>query len=216
MAMHNTCTPTMLKSVLNIDARAARALHENMVSQGVIRDGNQVVKQVERHMEPTQSRRDLPPTRPAEPADLTALSHIWHAGWHEAHAEHVPNDLKALRDIASLRIRLDDMWRNTDVVGPVGAPVGFCSVLDHEIYQFYVAPAARGTGAADALMQAGEKRIAAKGVTSAMVYVLPENARARAFYRRCGWSGSTIKPVPLQTPGDPYMLPCVIMTKQLK
>ncbi len=215
-AMHNTCTPTMLKSVLNIDAKAAEVIHGNMVSQGIIRDGNQVVQQVKDHVKTYLEDEDMPQTRPAVQDDHKTLTNIWHAGWHEAHFEHVSNDLIELRDYHSLEIRMGDMLETTDVVGPIGAPVGFCSVLGDEIYQFYVAPQGRGNGTADALLAAGEKRLIAAGIETGRLFVLPENARAQAFYRRNGWADDVITEVPLQTLGDPYMQRCLIMKKRLK
>ncbi len=216
MAMHSTCTPTMLKSVLGINADASAAVHAQMVTQGVIKDGNRAVRDIKQRLKSHLKDSALPTTRPATIDDLDALTDIWHDGWHEAHADHVPNELIGLRDHASLRIRMENMLADTDVVGPVGAPIGFCTVIEDEIYQFYVAPAARGADTANVLLQAGEKRLAANGVKVAQLYVLPENQRAQAFYRRGGWDGDVIKHVPLQTLNDPYMLPCLILTKQLK
>lgn len=216
MAMHNTCTPTMLKSVLGLNAESAAAVHAQMVTQGVIKDGNHVVRDIKQRLESHLKDTDMPTARPATHDDLDALTDIWHDGWHEAHAEHVPSELIDLRDHASLRIRMENMLADTDVVGPIGAPIGFCSVMQDEIYQFYVAPAARGTGTANALLQAGEKRLAVNGVEVAQLYVLPENQRAQAFYRRGGWDGDVIERVPLQTLNEPYMLPCLILTKHLK
>jgi len=216
MAMHNTCTPTMLKSVLGINADAAAAVHAQMVTQGVIKGGNHAIRDIMQRLNSHPKDRDLLTTRPATIDDLDALTDIWHDGWFEAHADHVPGELIDLRDRASLRIRMENMLADTDVVGPVGAPVGFCTVMEDEIYQFYVAPAARGAGTAKLLLQAGENRLAASGIEIAQLYVLPENHRAQAFYKRNGWDGDVIKHVPLQTLNDPYMLPCLILTKQLE
>ena len=220
MAMHNTCTPTMLKSVLNINAESANAIHGQMVSQGVIKDGNHVIRDLKQRLKSHLEDRDMPNTRPAtRPAthdDLDALTDIWHAGWVEAHAEHVPNELIELRDRDSLRIRMENMLDTTDVVGLIGAPLGFCSIMGDEIYQFYVGPNARGTGTADALLKAGEARLSAADIELVQLYVLPENHRAQAFYRRNGWDGDVVKQVPLQTLDEPFMLPCLILTKRLK
>lgn len=158
----------------------------------------------------------MPNTRPATMQDIEALTDIWFDGWHEAHDAHVPNKLIDLRDHASLRTLMEKMLGDTDVVGPIGAPIGFCTVFGDEIYQFYVAPTAHGTGAANALIKAGEVRIKAAGFGEAQLYVLPENRRAQAFYRRNGWDGDVIEEVPLQTLAEPYLLPCLIMTKHLK
>ncbi|HHI71898.1 MAG TPA: GNAT family N-acetyltransferase [Rhodobacteraceae bacterium] len=215
MAMHKTCTPTMLKSVLNVSEDMAQTLHSRMVSDGIIQDGNRVVRDVKQRIKSALETPDMPDTRPAVADDLDALADIWFDGWFEAHAAHVPDELKALRSRDSLRIRLEDMLENTDVVGPVGAPVGFCTVKGDEIYQFYVSPSARGSGTADALLQAGEKRLADSGIEVGQLWVLPENARAIAFYRRNGWDGDTVEDVPLDTLDGPYLLPCRILQKTL-
>lgn len=211
-AMHNTCTPAMLKSALNLSPDMAQTLHGRMVADGFIQGENRVVKSIKNRLSKMMDNNE---TRAAVAADLDALTDIWHAGWHEAHGEHVPADLIALRDRGSLKIRMQNMLDDTVVVGPVGAPVGFCTISGDEIYQFYVAPSARGLGVADALMQAGEARLAAAGIEAAQVFVLPQNPRAIAFYRRCGWRGDLVEKVALKTLGEDYMLPCLILTKQL-
>ncbi len=215
MAMHKTCTPTMLKSVLNVSEDMAQTLHSRMVSDGIIQDGNRVVRKVKQRIKSALETPDMPQTRPAVADDLNTLADIWHTGWHEAHADHVPNELKALRSRDGLRTRLENMLGTTDVVGPVGAPVGFCTVKDDEIYQFYVSPAARGSGTADALMQAGEKRLKDSGIKVGQLWVIPQNSRAIAFYQRNGWDGDTVSDVPLDTTEGPYLLPCRILQKAL-
>ena len=186
-----------------------------MVSKGIIKDGNRIVRNVQQRLKTTLETPVLPETRPATPEDLEALADIWHAGWHEAHAEHVPEELKAMRSRDSLRTRLENMLETTDVVGPIGAPAGFCTVKGDEIYQFYISPAARSTGTADALMQAGEKRLADSGIKVAQLWVIPENTRAIAFYQRNGWRGDRVQDVPLDTQEGPYLLPCRILEKAL-
>jgi len=215
-AMHNTCTPAMLKSALNLNPKTAKTIHMQMINQGVIKDGNRVVHEIKQRLKSHLEADDMPDTRPANIDDLDALTDIWHDGWHEAHAAHVPNDLIELRDRNSFRIRLDGMLENIDVVGPIGAPVGFCAVQDDEIYQVYVAPNGRGNGTADALIKAGERRLLLNGIEVAQLSVLPENTRAQAFYRRHGWGGDVVIDVPLQTLDRPYMHPCLILTKVLK
>ncbi|HHS93799.1 MAG TPA: GNAT family N-acetyltransferase, partial [Rhodobacterales bacterium] len=51
----------------------------------------------------------------------------------------------------------------------------------------YVAEPAQGTGLAQALLRDGEARIAAQGHGHARLFCVEQNARARAFYTRCGW-----------------------------
>jgi len=51
----------------------------------------------------------------------------------------------------------------------------------------YVGQKARGTGVADALMQAAEDFFREMGLTNVRLGVLSENKRARSFYERLGW-----------------------------
>ena len=51
----------------------------------------------------------------------------------------------------------------------------------------YVGQKARGTGVADALMQAAEDFFRDKDLTNIRLGVLSENKRARSFYERLGW-----------------------------
>ena len=61
-----------------------------------------------------------------------------------------------------------------------------------ELYAFYVHPDAWGTGAAGALLSHTEDRFRAEGFDTAVLWVLDDNPRARAFYERFGWAASGI------------------------
>ena len=121
-------------------------------------------------------------------AELPALALLWREGWHEAHDGLVPAALSAIRTEASFLERLKDMFDDIRVTGPVGSPTGFCTVKPGELYQMYVSKAARGTGAAAALMQDGEARIAATGERRAFLLCVVENLRAARFYEKQGWT----------------------------
>jgi ribosomal protein S18 acetylase RimI-like enzyme len=125
--------------------------------------------------------------RTADPRDLEALATIWHQTWHEAHAHLVPRELTALRTRESLRARLVQGLPSVRVVGEIGAPLGFCIVKDDELYQLFVSPAARGSGAAAALLADGEERLAASRVDTAWLACAIDNDRAARFYEKHGW-----------------------------
>ena len=152
--------------------------------------------------------------RLATPADLPALADLWHNGWHQAHAAHVPAALTAMRTREGFLIRLLAMMRTTTTLGPKGLPLGFCATRSNEIYQMYVSPAARGTGTAAALITDAEARIRTAGHVSAMLDVIPQNHRAIAFYERMGWTRRGVETVMLDTQTEPYPLDCLIMTKR--
>lgn len=127
--------------------------------------------------------------RPAYLDEMPALAHLWHDGWHEAHAALLPPAFVARRVLAGFASRLS-LPRQQDrlrCAGPRGAPLGLCIVKDHEIDPLLVAPAARGTGLATRLLADGEARLRAAGVTIGELACLPENIRATRFYRRHGW-----------------------------
>ena len=125
--------------------------------------------------------------RTAEPGDVDALASIWHETWHEAHAHLVPRELSRMRTRESLRERLIAALPIVRVAGDSGAPVGFCMVKDDELYQLFVSPAARGSGAAAALLADGEQRLAAKRVDTAWLACAIGNDRAARFYEKHGW-----------------------------
>lgn len=145
--------------------------------------------------------------RPAHPDDIPALARIWHDGWHEAHAGHVPAALTALRTVPDFARRLATMGGDLRVAGPTGAPLGLCATLKDELYQLYVAPAARGTGLAASLVVDAEARIAQAGHTVAHLACGLENHAAAGFYRRQGWTEDGVVEVMLDTSTGPFPLP---------
>ncbi len=155
------------------------------------------------------------PIRPATDADLQTLTDLWHQGWIQAHAAHVPAELTALRTRDSFAARLADMLPNTSMLGPEGKPLGFCATRNNEIYQMYVSSAAQGTGAAAALIKDGEASIRTAGHTEAFLEVIPQNPRAIGFYEKMGWQRKGVETVMLDTLGAPFPLDCLIMTKDL-
>jgi len=56
-----------------------------------------------------------------------------------------------------------------------------------EVVTFYLEPAAFGSGGADLLMSAALVALGAAHYSTAMLWVLGTNARARRFYERRGW-----------------------------
>jgi ribosomal protein S18 acetylase RimI-like enzyme len=125
--------------------------------------------------------------RAALPADLDHLARLWHDAWYETHAALMPVELARLRTLESFRDRLAAALGVVRVVGPAGAPVGFCIVKGDELYQLWVSPEARGTGVAAALIADAEARMAASGLTTAWLACAIGNTRAARFYEKAGW-----------------------------
>ena len=126
--------------------------------------------------------------RAAEEREIPRLAEIWYRGWLDAHAEILPEELKRERTLESFRLRLKDLLPDTRVVGPAGAPLGFYMVKDAEVYQFYVAAEARGTGVAAPLLAHAEDRLARSGFETAWLACAIGNDRAARFYEKSGWS----------------------------
>ncbi|MFY0632531.1 MAG: GNAT family N-acetyltransferase [Vannielia sp.] len=155
--------------------------------------------------------------RAAVEADLSALADLWHAGWHDAHAEILPSDLGAIRTRAHLADRLVAARASLRVAGPEGAPLGFHICHGDELDQFYVAAQARGTGLAAALLRDAEACIAATGARQAWLACAIGNHRASRFYAREGWERAETREVELAgaEAGEPYALTVWIHRKML-
>lgn len=144
--------------------------------------------------------------RDAKSRDIDQLARVWHDAWHDGHAGIVPDELARVRTLASFRERIQKVLRRVRVVGPPGAPVGFCIVRGDELYQLFVAAEARGTGVAAALIDDAEARLAAAGVHTAWLACAIGNVRAARFYEKRGWHrvGTMINAA--ETPGGTFQL----------
>lgn len=74
-----------------------------------------------------------------------------------------------------------------------GVPVGYAAFGDGWLRHFGVLPALWGTGRADDLHVAVLERSAAAGAPTTYLWVLVDNRRARAFYRRLGWCDTDVR-----------------------
>ncbi|HJS75454.1 MAG TPA: GNAT family N-acetyltransferase [Vicinamibacteria bacterium] len=124
--------------------------------------------------------------RAATPHDLEAIARIWYHGWFDGHLGHVPDALLPYRRLADFRARVPGRIEATTVATEDARVVGFLTVHADEIEQVYVAESARGGGAAGALLEHGERRIAAR-FDAAWLAVVAGNTRACRFYTRNGW-----------------------------
>lgn len=125
--------------------------------------------------------------RGVEEREIDYLALLWYEGWQDAHAQIVPAELRRLRSLESFRQRLRAAFADTRVVGPRGAPYGFCITKGDELYQIYVSAQARGSGIAAALMADAEGRLAKSGVEAAWLACAIGNYRAARFYEKSGW-----------------------------
>ena len=125
--------------------------------------------------------------RAAKSGEIDHLAQLWYDGWHDSHARVVPAELTRLRTLESFRDRLYAALPKIRVVGPSGAPVGFCIVKGDELYQLFVSAQARGSGVAAALIADAEARLSASGVETAWLACAIGNERAARFYEKSGW-----------------------------
>jgi GNAT superfamily N-acetyltransferase len=144
--------------------------------------------------------------RPADTSDIDALTAIWFDGWHDAHAALVPGALAQLRTRENFRERLLSGLGSVRVLGATGTPLGFVMLRGDELYQFYVAAVARGTGVAAALMADAEAQLLAQGVRIAWLACAVGNTRAARFYEKCGWRRSGTVILPSDTSERPFPL----------
>jgi len=153
--------------------------------------------------------------RPAKADELPLLAQVWFDAWHDGHADHVPQNLIDVRTLESFEVRLSEMLDDTRVIGPVGAPLGFCTLKGDELYQMFVSAEARGSGAAQALMADAEARLKAAKVTTVWLSCVIGNDRAAQFYRKCGWHLARTEKEDLATLDEPYPLEVWIFEKVL-
>jgi len=143
--------------------------------------------------------------RAAEATEIDHLARLWHDVWHGSHAPLAPPDLVRLRTLDSFRDRLWAALPQIRVVGPPGAPVGFCALRGDELYQLFVSPEAHGTGVAAALIADAEQRFAARGVETTWLTCAIGNDRAARFYEKNGWRrAGTVIDFPETSQGSSY------------
>lgn len=125
--------------------------------------------------------------RAPEPDEIDRLAALWFEAWRDGHAHIAPPALVAVRTVASFAERLAAALPDTFVAGPRQAPAGFFMLKNDELYQFFVARSARGSGFAALLIAAAEAELAQRGVATAWLACAVGNDRAARFYEKCGW-----------------------------
>jgi GNAT superfamily N-acetyltransferase len=144
--------------------------------------------------------------RPATAEDAAAIAGLWHSGWRDGHAGHVPDELVAARPRESFLIRAPQRIGDTVVATVDGQIAGFVMVVGDEVEQVYVDRDHRGSGLAVVLLREAERLVAANGHEVAWLGALTGNARARRFYERTGWTDDGPFDYPAATDGEPVMV----------
>jgi ribosomal protein S18 acetylase RimI-like enzyme len=135
--------------------------------------------------------------RPARREDAAAIADVHVRTWQTAY-EHI-FDAERLAGIGDRRRTQWEEWLadpqpgvRVFVAEEAGRVVGFVSVGDSrdepgkaELFAIYVLPEAWGSGAGSALMTSALEEL--RSYSSAALWVLEDNPRARRFYEREGW-----------------------------
>jgi GNAT superfamily N-acetyltransferase len=151
--------------------------------------------------------------RRAVPEDARSIATVYVRSWKGAYPGLIPQaylDALSVDDRVGMWEETLDAsdWPSTGVIvllgparadgaeeGPITGVVSFCPTRDEdadaatvgEVVMFYLDPTAFGSGGAELLMSAVEVALRGAHFTSASLWVLGTNARARRFYERRGW-----------------------------
>lgn len=151
---------------------------------------------------------ELPPrpvtVRPAQLADCREIAEVhvrtWQAAYQHAFPPEVLEELSVDEREARWRMRIEDESAAVWVAQTERRVVGFTSVGPSrteadvgEIYSIYVLPDAWGSGAAQELMTSAMAWFVREGYSTAMLWVLADNPRARRFYEREGWKAEGMR-----------------------
>lgn len=150
--------------------------------------------------------------RVATRADADGITDVQVASWRSGYAHVFPESVLFADDFDATRRAFWNLWRfapghrvavATRAEGDDERVIGFSSYGPEreraqgftgrgEVWAFYLDPDVWGTGVAPALMEHTETRLKAEGFDSAVLWVLDDNPRARAFYEKFGWEASGI------------------------
>ena len=153
--------------------------------------------------EPRSPSRRPPAVRRGVAADAPGLAALHVRAWRWAYRGLLPDAY--LDGLAQQLAQREAMWRRTLRGGGPDRPVwiaerdgrlaGFCSTAPAtgdlpdtaEVHAIYLEPDFVGTGVGAALMRCALADLRARGVRTAILWVLDTNARARRFYEQGGW-----------------------------
>ena len=132
-------------------------------------------------------------TRPAESRDLEAVAALFDA-YRQFYEK--PADLALARRYITERFQRREsvilVAENSagDIVGFTQLYPAFCSVLadrTYVLYDLFVTPAARGTGAGRALMEAAEAHGRKSGAARLQLQTAVTNTSGQSLYESCDW-----------------------------
>jgi ribosomal protein S18 acetylase RimI-like enzyme len=132
-------------------------------------------------------------TRPAEARDLEAVAALFDA--YRQFYEKPPDLALARRYINERFARRESVIlvagnETGGIVGFTQLYPAFCSVIadrTYVLYDLFVTPAARGTGAGRALMEAAEAHARSTGAARLELQTAKTNKIGQSLYESCGW-----------------------------
>ncbi len=146
--------------------------------------------------------------RPADPADSAHLASAHVAAWQAAYRGMMPQEYLDGLDLA----RWTTGWQRLLATGRDDATLLVATVDDDvagftwfgrardaesgeegELFALNVHPDHWGVGAGSALLAAAHRGLADVGHAEAILWVVPGNLRARAFYERHGWVAESVE-----------------------
>lgn len=138
--------------------------------------------------------------RPAKVEDCLAIGKVYCRGWQSAYKGLMPDfflDALTPENCAAQRSHIaPDRRLVAEVNGEVVGTVTFGKPRDPEphgvgeIQSIYVLPEHWGGGHGSALFRGAAEKLKSQGYSAAYLWVLRDNARARAFYERMGMVSS--------------------------
>src|SRR5215472_13318756 len=155
--------------------------------------------------------------RPALAADAAAIASVHVESWRDTYPGMLPDRYLGAMDVSDYEDRwlrtIQDPYHRSSVyvVEELGRVVGFASCgrerdgdsrYAGELYAIYLRSEARGRGLGRALVEATVAALAVRGMTSMVVWVLRDNARARGFYERLGGVYLRERSLDLDVDGD--------------
>ena len=146
--------------------------------------------------------------RPLTPDDLGELVPLQEAGGIAGLAHVFPQDTHPFprdRITARWRAEIDDPGTEALAVEVDGVLSGFVALRGDELLHFGTAVETWGSGLAEDAHDLAVARLARRGVRTARLWVLVENARAIRLYERLGWQ-RTGETRPSPSPPNPTLL----------
>jgi putative acetyltransferase len=147
--------------------------------------------------------------RPASAQDVTRLARLWHDAWHDAHAAHVPEALRARRDPGYFRNSMAGLWGAVRLAQSGSAILGFHLTRPPVLELLFVARSARRQGVGRALLEDADLLLTAARTQVAELECLAANTPARRFYERFGWQEAGAETQEIPTADGPVRLEAV-------